>query len=192
MQRNRWETAIRCLEIAAHPNTNDEEVIAAINGFRRTADGTPLSRLCREFAKTGLDGEAPEWQDRLDRVAQENLELRRKIEEIEGSRNAALQQLREAERRTQEIGEALLAAEHRADAAEQRFAETQGVYGRISVGPRDENLGLYRALEEARRNLAQPMHEPVRPFQNLLNAALQRLDQTPSSTTPISNRPWTA
>ena len=67
MQRNRWETAIRCLEIAAHPNTNDEEVIAAINGFRRTADGTPLSRLCREFAKTGLDGEAPEWQDRLDR-----------------------------------------------------------------------------------------------------------------------------
>ena len=28
MERNRWERAIRCLEIAVHPHTADEEVIA--------------------------------------------------------------------------------------------------------------------------------------------------------------------
>ena len=50
MERNRWEIAIRCLEIALHPNTSDEEVIAAVNGFRRTAEGTPLRELCRTLA----------------------------------------------------------------------------------------------------------------------------------------------
>ena len=50
MQRNRWETAIRCLEIAVHPNTTDEEIVAAVNGFRRTVESTPLRQLCREFA----------------------------------------------------------------------------------------------------------------------------------------------
>ena len=40
MERNRWETALRCLEIAVHPGTSDEEVLAAIRGFRRTAGGT--------------------------------------------------------------------------------------------------------------------------------------------------------
>src|ERR1700676_2216332 len=32
MERNRWETAIRCLEVALLPNPTDDEVIAGVNG----------------------------------------------------------------------------------------------------------------------------------------------------------------
>jgi septal ring factor EnvC (AmiA/AmiB activator) len=194
MERNRWETAIRCLEIAVHPNTKDKEVIAAVNGFRRTADGTPLSQLCREFAAVGGDNaSAVERKDKLDRLERENLELRRKIEEIETGRTATLHRLREADQRASEISEELLVAERRADAAEQRLAEFQGAYGRIPGGLRHEDFDLRHALNEARRNLAQPIHEPVRPFQNLLNTALQRPDQALASPpTPMSGRPWTA
>ena len=88
----------------------------------------------------------------------------------------------------------MLAAEHRAEAAEQRFAEFRGAYGRISGSLQHENFDLRRALEEARRNLAQPIHEPVPPFQNLLNAALQRPrpNPAPATTLDIAIGPWTA
>jgi len=194
MERNRGETAIRCLEIAVHPNTKDDEVIAAVNGFRRTADGAPLRQFCLEFAGPGSTAiAAARWKERLDRLDWENLELRRKIEESEAGRTAALHQLQEADQRAQDIAEDLFAAEHRAETAEQRLAEFQGAYGRISGGLSHENLDLRRELEAARRNLAQPMHEPVPPFQNILNAALQRPDPARTSAPiPLSNRPWTA
>jgi hypothetical protein len=179
MERNRWETAIRCLEIAVHPHTAEEEVIAAVNGFRRTANGTPLIRVCREFAGLAPPASSAE----LDRLRRENLELRRKFEEAENGRVAALRRAEAAEQNAR-------AAEHRADAAEERLAEFQGAYGRISGGLSHENADLRRALAEARRNLAQPIHEPVRPFQNMLNTALGRPDQTPS--TPALSHPWTA
>src|SRR5262245_32450533 len=71
MERNRWETAIRCLEIAVHPNTSDEEALAAIRGFRRTARDVPMSQLSRAFPDT-----APaHLLDRLDQLNQENREL---------------------------------------------------------------------------------------------------------------------
>jgi len=187
MERNRWETAIRCLEIAVHPNTSDEEVIAAINGFRRTAGRTSLAQLCREL------GTAPgHLLSRLDQLHRTNLALRCKVEETEARRFAAAQELKSAQQRAQELGEELLAAEHRADVAEQRLAEFQGAYGRISGGLRGENDDLRRALTEARHNLTQPIHEPVRPFQKALNAALQRLDTPPSPSAPAANWPWTA
>lgn len=185
MERNRWETALRCLEIAVHPNTSDEEAIAAINGFRRTAGKTSLVHLCRQFAA------APgHLLSRLDQLNRANLELRRKLEEAEANRVAAQLSLQAAEQRAREIGEELLAAEHRADAAEQRLGEFQGAYGRISGSLRGENEDLRRALDEARRNIAQPIHEPVRPFQTALNAALQRPAAPPSA--PAVARPWTA
>jgi len=186
MERNRWETALRCLEIAVHPGTSDEEVLAAIRGFRRTAGGTPLAEIA---------GSTPaHLLSRLDQLNRSNLALRRKIEEIDADRAAALRELQESALRAQEIGEELHAAEHRADIAQQRLAEFQGAYGRISGGLRGENDDLRRALDEARRNMAQPIHEPVRPFQSALDAALQRPDSPPPTAprAPAFGRPWTA
>jgi len=196
MERNRWETAIRCLEIAVHPNTSDEEVIAAINGFRRTANATSLGRLRRTLSEAAAaDDESPlaEGRRRLDQLISENLRLRRKIHEAETERAAALQRAQDAGLQAKRVSEELLVAEHRADVAEQRLAEFHSPYGRISGGVHHESLDLQRALDEAKRNLAQPIHEPVLPFQNLLNAALQRPDQPPSGQQlPTPNRPWTA
>ena len=154
MERNRWETAIRCLEIAAHPSTSDKEVIAAVNGFRRTADRAPLIQLCREFAGAGQDNSrppafTPAWKETLERLARENFELRQRVEEIEDSRTAALRRLREAEQRAQEIGGELLAAEHRADTAEQQLAKFRGG---SSADLQREDLDLRRAFTEARRD----------------------------------------
>jgi hypothetical protein len=195
MERNRWETAIRCLEIAVHPNTSNEEIIAAINGFRRTADSAPLSQVCREFAATGAATRAAPGHllGRLDQLNQENRELRQEIAEADAKRVIALRRLREAEQRAEEVGDELLAAEHRADAAERRLLEFQDTYGRVSGGLSHESLDLRRALDGARRNLAQPIHEPVRPFQTVLNAALQRPEQI-QATAPSSaaRHPWTA
>ena len=197
MERNRWDTAIRCLEIAVHPTTSNEEIIAAINGFRRTADNAPLSQVCRELAGAGAAApRAPtvaETGKTLDRLTRENLELRQKIGAIEDSRTAALRRLEEAERQAEEIGSELVAAEQRADAAEQRLAEFRGTYGQSSGGSRHENFDLRRALDGARRNLTQPIHEPVRPFQTVLNAALQRREQVQATVPSAAARqPWTA
>src|SRR5216683_1545267 len=80
MERNKWETAIRCLEVALHPHTSDDEVLAGVNGFRRTADGMPLSQVCGELAGGGLPlGPPAELTEKLARLGRENLELRRKL-----------------------------------------------------------------------------------------------------------------
>jgi hypothetical protein len=191
MERKRWETAIRCLEIAVHPHTSDKEVIAAINGYRRTAGGAPLSLLYRDAA----GATAPVSQASLDRLTQEISELYRKLEAAEAGRIAALRRAQQAQESADERAEEVLAAEHRADRAEQQLAEFQGAYGRISGGLQTENSDLRRALDEARRNLAQPIHEPVRqPFQAMLNAALDRPGpmQRPQPRTEVFGRPWTA
>lgn len=179
MERNRWETALRCLEVAVHPNTSDEEILAAVRGFRRTAGRMPIAQLCRAFA-----GAPDHVLSRLDQLNRANLALRRKVEEAEASRIAALRNLQAVERRAQETAEELLATEHRAEAAEHRLAEFQGAYGRISGSLRGENDDLRRALDDARRNMAQPIHEPTPPFQSALNAALQRPESGPNAPLP--------
>ena len=83
MERNKWEIAIRCLEVALHPNTSDDEVVAAVNGFRRTARGKPLSQICSEFASRDVVGRsalAEEWQEKFDRLSRENLDLRHEVD----------------------------------------------------------------------------------------------------------------
>lgn len=186
MERNRWETAIRCLEIAVHPNTSDEEAIAAIRGFRRTARNMPTSQLCRAF----LDAAPEHLLDRLDQLNQENRELRRTRGEADSRRAEMLGRLQKVERHGEELGRKLLAAEERANAAEQRLVEFRGAYGRIAGGLQHENLDLRRALDEARRNLAQPIHEPVAPFKTALGAAMQRPDQPQPGGLPAPS--WTA
>lgn len=187
MDRNRWETALRCLEVAVHPNTGDEEVLAAINGFRRTAGRTPLAQLYSEPA-----GAPDHLLSRVDQLNRANLALQRRAETAETGRAAALRSLQQSEQRLQEMGRELLAAEHRAAMAEQQLAEFQGAYGRLSGGLRGENDGLRRALGDARRDLGQPIHEPVQPFQRALNAALQRPDPPSATIVPMAGRLGTA
>lgn len=197
MERNRWETAIRCLEIAVHPNTSDEEIVAAVNGFRRTADGTPLRSLWRDnpspdAASTGQAPDVGHLLGRLDQLIEENRALRRRAEEAETGRGAAIERLKMAEEAVRHIGEDLFAAEHRADAAEQRLAEVQAPYAPIAGSLRHENSDLRRAVDHARRDLAQPIQQPVRPFQHLLNAAMQRPDRAEAAPRAGMTRPWTA
>jgi hypothetical protein len=170
MDRNRWETALRCLEIAVHPNTSDKEVIAAVNGFRRTADRVALRQLCG-----GAAAAPPEHLlDRLDQLNRENRELRRGLADSEKQRAAAARTLEQAELR--------------AENAEQRLAEFRGAYGRISGGLQHENTDLRRALDDARRDLAQPIYEPVKPFQAALKAALHRPAPAAPMSAPMTGR----
>ncbi|HWD57978.1 MAG TPA: hypothetical protein VG308_06850 [Stellaceae bacterium] len=199
MERNRWETALRCLEIAVHPNTSDKEALAAVNGFRRTAGGVSIAALSREVPELGTESAARgarAWHllDRLDQLHQETRELRRRLAAAEASRAAALRQLADSQQRATVLAEELGAAERHADAAERRLAEFQGAYGRIAGGLSNENLGLRRALDEARRNAAQPIHEPVAaPFRAILDATLQRTEPPqPAAPAPAYGRLGTA
>jgi hypothetical protein len=125
MERNRWETAIRCLEIALHPGTSDDELIAAVNGFRRTADGTPLGEICIAFA---AGDHSRRGESGLDR---QNRELRHRLAERERTLIAA-------ERRARDLEEALLAARREADEATQALAELRAAYRDMAERARRE------------------------------------------------------
>lgn len=64
------EMAIRCLEVALHPATGDNEAMASVFGFRRKAKGTPLSDICIELYARG------EMKNRLKQANDEVLTLR--------------------------------------------------------------------------------------------------------------------
>ena len=122
MERNKWETAIRCLEVALHPHTDDDEVIAGVNGFRRTAEGTPLRDIC--LALAGGDA-LPAWKEKVDRLNRENRDLRRRLDVEESNRFSIARRLHEAERRVHDLTEELRAAHMRAnevDAGVRRFS----------------------------------------------------------------------
>jgi hypothetical protein len=168
MERNRWETAIRCLEVALHPHTSDDEVIAGVNGFRRTADGMPLRQVCAAFAGAERDGrvvsaEAARWRAKLDRLYRENLALRARLKAEEERRVAA-------ESRLPEIEQELRLAQSRADAAEQAFAQFRAAYGERRSARRPDII-------PSRRGAAEP--QPAPRFEAVLAAARQR-------------EPWTA
>src|ERR1700739_4728441 len=106
MERNRWEAAIRCLEVAVHRSTRDDEVIAAVNGFRRTVEGVPLSQICIEFACGGVPlAELAAMKESLDRLGRANLELRRKLTVDEAAQQEAAQRLDAVHRRIYELTE---------------------------------------------------------------------------------------
>jgi hypothetical protein len=190
MERNKWEIAIRCLEVALHPNTSDDEVVAAVNGFRRTARGKPLSQICSEFVSKddlGRSALVEEWREKLDRLSRENLDLRHEVE-----------------RRTRDGNEELAAAYRRTGAAELRLAELQATVTDLS----EENHDLRRALEQARRIPVAPAGARVAsPFRDILAAAYRGADQPEPTVArypampsqggapvfdPRPNRPWTA
>lgn len=181
MERNRATTAIRCLEIALHPNTSDHEIIAAVNGFRRTAGGMPLREICLQFAGTGYDGLGPvadhaKLSAKLDRLNRENFDLRRKLEAEENNQVATADRLHEATQLIRELSEELLAAQRQASAAMQRFAELRSAHAEILERVQRENSDLRRALEQARHAATglEPRRTP--PFRKFLSAALQGAD----------------
>jgi len=175
MERNRWETAIRCLEVALHPNTTDDEVIAGVNGFRRTADGTPLSEMCRKLA----------GGHRGDNLSQENLDLRHRLEREQASQFAALRRLHEAEQLIHDLSEEIRAEQ-------QNFAEFRAATAQLVDGLKDENFDLRDALEEARLATARQARK-ASPFRDLLTAALNGEGVNPlPGLAPAPRHPWTA
>jgi len=204
MERNRWETAIRCLEVAVHPNTSDDEVIAAINGFRRTADGIPLSQICVEFSCGGVPlADLAQMKQTLERLNRENLELRRKLAVEEAAQAGTARRLDEAYRRIYELTEEAAAAQRIAEAVEQEFEDFRTVYARVVDGVRSDNIDPRWALDEAKPGIAEPPVAPVaRPFSAFLAEARLAADQaasfvgagTGSGKTPAADplRPWTA
>src|SRR5882672_2085359 len=157
MERNRCETAIHCLEVSLHPGTNDQEIIAAVNGFRRTAAGASLREICttlvgrRDAARTRLDHLAARQQT-LDRLSRENQQLRGRLEAQETSQTITGRRLQQAERRVSTLSDELAAAQNRVLDAERELAELRSILDSVS----HENHALRSALDRARRSGAEP------------------------------------
>ena len=115
MVRNKSETAIRCLEIALHPGTGDEETLAAVKGYRRTAGDVPLSEMLRDFsapapAEPERSVEAERWRAKFVKSRRDYMELRRRLTEERRERVATTHRLSEAESRIRALGEELHSA----------------------------------------------------------------------------------
>jgi hypothetical protein len=129
MDGNRWEPAIRCLEIAVHPATRDDAMVAAVNTFRRAAEGLPLSQICIEFACGGVPlTELARFKDTIERLNRENRELRRKLAVEEVAQSSTARRLDDAHRRIFELTEEAMAAQRLAEVAEQDFEEFRAAY----------------------------------------------------------------
>jgi hypothetical protein len=177
MERNRWETAIRCLEVAVHPNTRDDEVVAAVNGFRRTAEGVPLSQICIEFACGGVSlAELAAMKDNLDRLRRENLELRRELAVDEAAQEEAARRLDAAHRRIYELSEETAAAHRSAEAIEREFEDFRAAYARAIDGILHGNADVRTALDKAN----QPVAPMIRPFSAFLAEARLEADRAAS------------
>jgi hypothetical protein len=177
MERNRWETAIRCLEVAVHPNTRDDEVIAAVNGFRRTAEGVALSQICIEFACGGVPlAELAAMKDNLDGLRRENLELRRELAIDEAAQEEAARRLEAAHRRIYELTEEAAAAHRAAEAVELEFEDFRAAYARAIDGILHGNADVRAALDKAN----QPVAPIIRPFSAFLAEARLEADKAAS------------
>jgi hypothetical protein len=184
------------LEVALHPNTSDDEVLAGVNGFRRTAGRTPLGEICAEFARDGNHvADLAEWTARFVRLSRENQELRRRLDSSEATPIATLAKADDGEQRLRELAEQLLAAERRANIAEQRLVDVRDAYAQVTDGLRHEIAGLRATVEHARRVPA----EPAPLFSDFLSAAQQGGDRpqfAQRTAAPMSGSaprsPWTA
>jgi hypothetical protein len=183
MERNRWETAIRCLEVAVHPNTHDDEVVAAVNGFRRTAEGVPLSQICMEFACGGVPlAELAAMKESLERLRRENLELRRKLTVDETAQEESARRLDATHRRIFELTEEAAAARRVAAAIEREFEDFRTAYARAIDGILHGSADVRAALDEAKH----PAARMARPFSAFLAEARLEADKA-ASFASISN-----
>ncbi|MGH7095656.1 MAG: hypothetical protein ACREFB_19250 [Stellaceae bacterium] len=148
MERNSCDTAFRCLEVAVHPNTGDQEALAAIAGYRRTAGGASLADLCLQFAH---DADPAASDERAERLDHENRLLRRELGRAKAGEIAALHRAEAAEQRVSDRDAELHAAQQRADAAEERFAEAAFAHDEITDGLRHAIFDLRSALHRTHR-----------------------------------------
>ena len=147
MDRNRWETAIRCLEAALRPGASNDEVVAAVDLFRRAAGDTPLSRVCVEFACGGMPlADLAQLKEALDRLNRENLDLRSKLAAEQSAQAGTARRLDAAYRRIYELTEEALAAQRLAEAARREFEDFRATYAKAESG----NAALRAALDAAR------------------------------------------
>jgi hypothetical protein len=197
MERNSCDIAFRCLEVAVHPNTGDQEALAAIAGYRRTAGGASLADLCLQFARDADPAASDERAERLDR---ENRLLRRELGHARAGEIAALHRAEAAEQRADAADAELHAARERADAAEDRLAEAALARDEITDGLRHAIFDLRSALNQARR---QPPHRyaGTTSFRDVLAAARDgappprtapRYPMAAEGQSPLSRSPWIA
>jgi septal ring factor EnvC (AmiA/AmiB activator) len=150
MERNKWETALRCLEVALHPNTGDDEVIAAVNGFRRTADGRGLRDICAMLAGPQPAGATILQTAELAALRAESRDLRNRLAAAEQARAGGTEQLHAAVEELAQLRDELRAARDAAAASERRFAEFRQGQNKFSDRLARENAELRRTLETAR------------------------------------------
>lgn len=151
MERNKWETAIRCLEVALHPNTGNDEVIAAVNGFRRTADGRRLRDICTALAGAGGGPVAVATpREEHGGLNRENRELRRKLADTESARAGAAERLHEKTEETGKLRAELRASRDAAAAAERQLGELHRAHRQLIDNLKRENAELRRTLGAAR------------------------------------------
>jgi hypothetical protein len=155
MERNRLETAIRCLEVALHPNTSDDEVIAGVNGYRRTTGGASLAEVVKALA----------GQAHAAMLGREIHALRRQVARHEAVEAETLRRLHEAERLIDALSAEI-------DAEKQSFAAFRAASSQVVDELRDENFDLRDALEDTRRDVTAP--PPESPFQTMLSQVRER------------------
>jgi septal ring factor EnvC (AmiA/AmiB activator) len=195
--RNKWDTAIRCLEVALHPHTIDDEVIAAVNGFRRTAEGATLREVCLAFAARAggapADGtDAARWRAELARLERAIQELHRRNESEASRRATILSRLAEARRQNRALADELAAMTRRAAAAERDLADLRNAARSWDAPrPRDESSTV-------RAPATSPARPPAARFQELLATARLRTEFVPrpalNTTIGVTQprTPWTA
>jgi hypothetical protein len=184
-----------------HSNTSDDEVLAAVNGFRRTAGSTPLSEVCAEFTHDNTHvADLAEWTARFVRLSRENLELRQRLDRsttqrIDGAREPGEVARRLHDQRLREMSEELLAVQRRAALAEQRLDDARDAYAQVTDGLKHEIAGLRGALEQARNAGTARQAEAGPVFSDFLTAAQQGAER-PRFIRPVadtgSRSPWTA
>jgi hypothetical protein len=180
MERNRWETAIHCLEVALHPNTGDDEVIAAIHGFRRIVAGSTLRGICTELAGTLRANAATASTEEM-RLSGEVRELRGRLATAEQRQADALEALAEAQRQLGEAHQETQRTRDEAAAGARLFAEFRAAHAHLAERLTRENADLRRMLDDVRRVAVEPPTPAPRPtFGNELAAALQGNDLRPS------------
>lgn len=172
MERNRWATALRCLEVALHPNTGDDEIVAAINGFRRTVQDTPLAEVLSLGA--ALDVIEPEQFERLKKF---NRALRRQLEVKAADNRALASDLQEIEQRCTELSEQLAGAEKEISDARRGLAD----YRTAIEALKDENNRLREQLDALQPIAPSPSQSPSSRFTEVLATA--RSSDTPSFAT---------
>lgn len=193
MERNRWETAIRCLEVAVHPNTSNDELVAAVNGFRRTVEGLPLSQVCVEFACGGVPlDDLARMKDMLQHLNRDNLEMRRKLAVEEAAQTSTARRLDDAYRRIQQLTEEALAAQRLAEAAQREFEAIRDAYAEALDGMKQSNAGLRSALDETKRRDRRPFNAFL--AEARLAAGQAAAVDSGSGRLPVAEpaEPWTA